>query len=99
MKRLRLRISRRPIGPPSSRENSWVPGSLFGQAQVLPMTKPAKRSGCRVATANPIGPPQSWTIIVTPERSSCTTSCSITSACSAGVNPYPGAADDSPKPG
>jgi hypothetical protein len=35
------------MAPPSSREKSCVPGSPFGQAHVLPMTKAAKRPGWR----------------------------------------------------
>ncbi len=64
---------------------SRVPASVFSHAHVLPITNREKRSGWRVATAKPIGPPQSCTIIVTSVRSSSTTSCSITAACSTGV--------------
>src|SRR5919106_5089140 len=57
----------------------------LGQPQVLPITKVEKRSGWRVATEKPMGPPQSWTIMVTSRRSSWSNSFSKTPACSVGV--------------
>ncbi len=73
----------RPQAPPRTREKSWVGRSLLGHAHVLAITNAAKRSGWRTATANPIGPPQSCTIIVTSVRSRRRTNCSRMSACSA----------------
>ncbi len=69
-------------------ENHSMPRSpRTGQAQVLPMTKARNRSGWRVATQNPIGPPQSWTMRVISRRPSWSTNCSTTPACSAMVYP------------
>jgi hypothetical protein len=49
------------------------------------MTKARNRWGCRTATENPMGPPQSWTISVMPSSPSWVTNLSTTRECSATV--------------